>query len=92
MNEEIDFELVREQYIDALKKNVCKVVFIKKDKSKRTLNCTLNPSKLAVVGAFSGKTHRQHIQNDDVISVWDLDNDGWRSFTIENVISFEVLS
>lgn len=54
--------------------------------AKRTMRCTLKEEivKSAVKG--TGKPVA-----DDVIPVWDLENNGWRSFKHDSVISVEMI-
>lgn len=69
----IDIEKLKE----TLKTSKVSVVFTKKDGSRRLMRCTQNP-----------KITMQPIKETDskLITVWDLENDGWRSFYPEKVI------
>ena len=69
------------------------VVFTKVDGTTRTLRCTLKKEQLPL----------QHQSNmagmliegdgsDERLSVWDLDNGGWRSFRVSSVLSINVKS
>lgn len=69
-----------------LRENVVTVVFVKNDGSERVLNCTLKPDLLPEQTA-STSTRKT---NPDVLSVWDLENSGWRSFRLESIITFSV--
>lgn len=69
-----------------LRENVVTVVFVKNDGSERVLNCTLKPDLLPEQTA-STSTRKT---NTDVLSVWDLENSGWRSFRLESIITFSV--
>lgn len=54
------------------------VRFIKKDGSTRMMNCTLNPDVIPeIVGTSAPRP--EHL-----ITVYDIDNDGWRSINLEN--------
>jgi hypothetical protein len=66
------------------------VVFTKSDGTERELLCTL---KEEFIGAYEKKTERVKKENPDVMSVWDLENNGWRSFRIDSVkrIDFDVV-
>ena len=51
---------------------------IKKDGSTRMMNCTLNPDVIPeIVGTSAPRP--EHL-----ITVYDIDNDGWRSINLEN--------
>ena len=62
------------------------VVFVKADGTERTMRATLLPEYVN-----NGKTLLQEDgavkrpENPDVLAVWDMDNNGWRSFRIDSV-------
>lgn len=58
------------------------VVFTKSDGTERKLLCTL---KDEYIQEYKKKTDRVRQENADVMSVWDLENNGWRSFRIDSV-------
>lgn len=66
------------------------ITFTKKDGSERVMNCTLRADMLPAVEIKEDKTPRK--KNDSVLSVYDLDAQGWRSFTITAVkrVSFKI--
>lgn len=57
------------------------VTFLKKDGSERLLRCTLNPNLLPK-SELKESTRKQPT---NTMAVFDLDNNGWRSFTIKSV-------
>jgi hypothetical protein len=59
------------------------ITFMKKDGTERVMNCTLRGDMLPVVEIKEDKTPRK--QNDSVLSVYDIDAQGWRSFTVNAV-------
>ena len=59
------------------------ITFTKKDGTERVMNCTLRGDMLPVVEIKEDKTPRK--QNDSILSVYDIDAQGWRSFTINAV-------
>jgi hypothetical protein len=65
------------------------ITFTKKDGTERVMNCTLRGDMLPVVEIKEDKTPRK--QNDNILSVYDLDAKGWRSFTVAavNRVEFE---
>jgi hypothetical protein len=75
-----------EKLLDQLRKSEANIVFTKKDGSERTMRCTLNPATIPLEKHPKGKTE----QNPNVVAVYDLENEGWRSFIKENLISFSV--
>ena len=71
----------RQEIIDLLQNNTCLVTFKKKDETERRMLCTLQQSVVpAVKGTGVKKT-------DDVISVFDIEKEDWRSFRVDSVIS-----
>lgn len=74
------------QFIDSLRTNVVEVIFTKKDGTDRKMLCTLDeyliPKEHAPKGTGSEK-------KGDVISVYDIENNGWRSFRFDSLKSIE---
>jgi hypothetical protein len=50
------------------------------------MNCTLVEE---YIQPYEKKTERVRKESDETISVWDLDNEGWRSFRVDAVTEFE---
>lgn len=73
-------------YIETLRNEICEVVFTKKDGSERNMCCTLHPDVLPVEDQEKEPVHS------DVLTVWDLEADGWRSIRPTSIISFNVVS
>jgi len=71
---------------ELLKTNVVEVTFKKVNGDKRVLHCTLQPSLLpeSVVKEETRK------QSDTSLAVWSIEDDGWRSFRWESIISFGI--
>jgi hypothetical protein len=59
------------------------ITFTKKDGTERVMNCTLRGDMLPVVEIKEDKTPRK--KNDTVLSVYDIDAQAWRSFTVNAV-------
>ena len=66
---------------------ILNVAFIKKDGTQRLMRCTLRadllPAQTDLEESIQKKT-----PNPEVLAVWDLDNDGWRSFRYDSIIGF----
>ena len=77
-------EYLKEQ----LHNGVVTVRFIKKDGTERVLRCTLQPDLLPQQTNLEEAVSKT--PNVNVIAVWDLDNEGWRSFRFDSVIGFSV--
>ena len=67
----------------ALKNGVYTIVFEKVDGTVREMRATLDSQYLPpqLLNEETGLSR----QNDQVLAVWDLDNDGWRSMRVENI-------
>jgi hypothetical protein len=70
---------------DILKENVATVTFEKKDGTVRVMKCTLMADKLPAVEVKEGAVAKA--VNPDVVAVWDLESEGWRSFRIDSIKS-----
>ena len=70
----------RETLVEGLKRNVLTINFTKVNGDERVMNCTLHESMLPEPTKESTKK-----ENPDVIAVWDIDNNGWRSFRVDSV-------
>ena len=66
--------LLREQEIT--------VTFVKKDGSERKMVCTLSENKIPVEKAPKGT---EKVKNDEVVPVFDIENQGWRSFRWDSI-------
>jgi hypothetical protein len=73
-----------------LQEGVVNITFTKVDGRERNMKCTLS-SKI-VPAAPEKKTERTRPENQNVLSVWDTENNGWRSFRWDSIknFSFEV--
>ena len=79
-NKGFDKQKIQEQ----LQNGVALVTFTKADGSLRDMKCTLQPRLLPT----SLKESTINIdQESDVLRVYDLETDGWRSFKISRLIS-----
>ena len=71
---------------EILQNGIVSVVFEKVDGTIREMNCTLNkehmPPQLLTEEQNAAKIRTE---NDDLLSVWDVDANGWRSFYISKV-------
>ena len=76
----------REVLVEGLKRNLMKVVFTKVNGEERTMLCTLHESVLPEPMVSSTRK-----VNPDTISVWDTENDDWRSFRIDSIKEAKVI-
>ena len=69
----------RKWLIALLEERSIEIVFTKKDGTERTMKCTLMKDYLPeTVGSEKAK-------NDEVLAVYDLEKEGWRSFRWDSI-------
>jgi hypothetical protein len=79
----------RSEMIEELLKRECRVLFTKVGGESRDMICTLNPDVIpAATKSDSLSQTKIRELNEEVICVWDTKAAGWRSFRVENVVSF----
>jgi len=81
-------EYTKESIRSLLKNDILEVVFIKTDGNVREMRCTLQEKFVEV---YDKKTDKVKPENDSVISVWDLDNNGWRSFKLDSIQTVSIV-
>lgn len=79
--------------IDLLKKylheGVVQVTFTKADGSERGMNCTLKEDLLPKIMPTTTYATK-YLDNKDVIRIYDVDVEGWRSFRYDSVKEIKV--
>jgi hypothetical protein len=75
-----------EKLIELLHENIVNLKFTKINGEERVLNCTLSSDHIPT----STKSEQKKRINDSIISVWSVDDKGWRSFRKDSVINFEI--
>jgi hypothetical protein len=71
-----DFDLLKEQ----LATEVVDIEFVKADGTVRQMKATLDPSVLPTPVATDEEINRNRKKNEEVVVVWDVESNGWRSF------------
>lgn len=71
-------EVGREGVRNILRRNILDVTFTKADGSTRIMKCTLDEQHIPQFEKKEGSKTKK--MNPDVCSVWDVQNQGWRSF------------
>ena len=79
--------MTRNEISDLARSNIILVTFTKKNGETRTMKCSLKDEY--IVGDVKESTSVRK-PNDDVLPVWDLDINGWRSFRIDSVKGVEI--
>ncbi len=77
---------VRKEMNDALKEGVATVTFTKKDGTERVMKATLQTEFMPIVDSSKPKVKRK--VNEEVLAVFDIEKDSFRSFRIDSVVSF----
>ena len=80
----------REEVIELLEKYTALVKFKKLNGEMREMNCTL-VKDIIPSATKSDQLSQKKIRNlnEEVLAVWDIEKEGWRSFRIENIVSIE---
>ena len=76
-------ELFFDRLKDIMRKQEVIITFTKKDGTERVMRCTLDPIKLPVQENKETNTERK--VSTETMAVFDLDAQGWRSFTKKSV-------
>lgn len=76
----------KDLFIALLKEGIIKIVFEKKDGSKREMKCTLKHSIIAEYW-ISAETQRKF--SDAVLPVFDIEVKGWRSFRWDSLKTYD---
>lgn len=77
---------MRANLVKNLKQNVVKVNFTKVNGEERTMNCTLHESVLPESNSESKRK-----ENKEVLAVWDIDKNAWRSFRLDSVNETKII-
>lgn len=66
-----------------LHNGIVNIKFTKVDGSTRLMKCTLMEN---FITKYDNKTERKKQPNNDVVSVWDVEKNNWRSFRYDSII------
>ena len=80
-------ELFFDRIKDILRNQELTITFTKKDGTERVMRCTLDPAKLPIQENTNTNSTRKI--STETMSVFDLDAQGWRSFTKKSVKSID---
>lgn len=81
-------EIDKEQVMNDLSKGICQVVFTKVNGDTRIMRCTLEETMLPQQIDIEESIQKKK-PNPDVVSVWDIEAQGWRSFRWDSVKEFK---
>jgi hypothetical protein len=65
--------------------NVVTVTFTKKDGSERVMRCTLQDEFLPAQDVKDIKEGKVRNKTEEVVAVWDLEKEAWRSFRLDSI-------
>jgi WYL_2, Sm-like SH3 beta-barrel fold len=77
----------KDNIVEFLRANVAEVRFTKSDGTERLMKCTL---KEDLVVPYSKKTDRTKEANNDIVPVFDVEKNEWRSFRVDSVQSISL--
>ena len=81
----MELNFSRDSIMQKLHEGETTVTFTKVDGSERVMRCTLNEAMLPPAEPTESTAERK--VNPNVVAVWDLDKEGWRSFKVDSVKS-----
>ena len=80
---------LKEKYQTTLRRGLCEVVFTKANGEERQMTCTLHSDYLPPISEEEdnpSKPKRTSNETDDVVTVWDVDAEGWRRFRLDSIV------
>lgn len=80
----------RDEMLAQLRSGVCRVVFTKVNGETRDMRCTLVRDMIPTDQQPMTLEEDKVQPAQDVVRVFDLVANGWRSFKVDNVTSFEI--
>jgi hypothetical protein len=84
---ETDFKLFKKWLRSHLKFGPVTVTFTKKDGSERVMKCTTNPTFIMFKDPSILESKREKKVNEDIMPVYDLESDAWKSFRWDSIKS-----
>jgi hypothetical protein len=82
----------KEELKSILLDHVAMVKFTKTDGTEREMRCTLISHYIPQTVSEETIKKSTKSENPDVLAVWDVDSDGWRSFKLDSILSVKVES
>jgi len=74
-----------------LKQHILEIKFKKVDGTDRTMICSLKKQLLPENAQTEDNNKQTKKENSDVVAVWDLENDAFRSFRIDSLLEYQVV-
>jgi hypothetical protein len=79
----------KEELLKLLRKGSVSVKFKKKDNSIRNMLCTLSKDYLPEVNLEEAKEKKVKKVNEEILPVWDLEKEAWRSFRFDSIVEYQ---
>ncbi len=80
--------ITKEKLKELLQQNVLEIKFKKIDGSERIMNCSLIQE---IIPISENKTPKKaKPENENVLAVWDLEKDAFRSFRVDSLIGYSI--
>lgn len=82
-----DNSSLKAELVEALATKEATITFTKKDGSERVMRCTRNIEKM---DGWQPSESGDRVIPDNLLPVWDLENNGWRSINIDTISRVEI--
>jgi hypothetical protein len=79
----------KQELKEIFSKNIVNLTFKKVDGSERTMKCTLKSDLLPE--QTNKETTKKKAENENVLPVWNIDEQAFRSFRVDSVINYETV-
>ena len=88
MSEKFEFKTKKEKnwLLNLLRERAVNITFTKKDGSERKMSCTLSELKIP---SEKMPKNTEKTKNNEVVPVFDIENNGWRSFRWDSIKRIE---
>jgi hypothetical protein len=87
---EKDFKLFKKWLKSHLKHGPVTVIFTKKDGTERVMKCTTNPTVIMFKDPTILESKKERKVSEDVMPVYDLEADAWKSFRWDSVKTIQL--
>ena len=74
--------------MEMLQTSQCRVIFTKVNGEERNMVCTLKEGVIPKASKDPITQKKVRDISEEVLAVWDVKAEGWRSFRVANVVSF----
>lgn len=79
----------KQELKEVFSKNIVNLTFKKIDGTERTMKCTLDP--MFIPGRDKPTSSKKKIENENVLPVWNIDEQGFRSFRVDSLIGYDIV-